>query len=58
MEDDLDTRDLDDFVESIELGDIGDDLDIELVLVLWVVVPDFAGLLLIPHGRDNIVPLL
>lgn len=58
MQDDLDAGDLDDFVEGIELGDVGDDLDVELVLVLWVVLPNLGRLLLRTYGGHDVVSLL
>jgi hypothetical protein len=59
VEDNLDPRDLDDFIEGIDLGNIGHDHDIELLFCLVRVgFPDLLGLGLGTYSRHNTVALL
>lgn len=58
VEHDFDAGDLDDFVEGVELCDVGHDLHVELVLVFWVVLPDLGRLLLGSDGCYDVMALL
>lgn len=58
VHDDLNSRGLDDLVESPGLSDIRDDRNIETIGLVLVRIPDLLGLVLGPNRGGDLVALV